>query len=593
MRLKNAGRCKKTLLYILLAILLFTAGIPSSSAQESEGASVLVLSSYHRGDPWTDQVTGGIEAVLEEQAPDTRLYFEYMDSNRIGERGYYQKLYELYRLKFRGLRFDAVVCIDEDAFNFMLTHHKDLFPSAPVIFCGVNYLDNTMLVNQTAFTGVVEEVDIRNTVATALEIYPSTKQIVVVNDRTLTGVANNKRMMEVVPEYQDRVDFLLLDNLTMHALERELERLPDDRIVLFMGFSRDASGEVFDMDTSISRISQASTVPVFGLWDVYAGDGIIGGMLTNGTEQGRLAGEMVTRILNGEGVTSIPIARESTAQYLFDYVQMKRFHLNVNDLPTGSSVINLPDPFYSIPKVLVWGVSIGSVGLIAVVIILALNISRRRAAEAKLRESEEKFRGIAQRSFEMIYIADANGRITYASPAVERVLGFSQDEVIGRPLHQFATEADTPRMKKMLLRAAEGEPIDEFEVMVRRRDGTPAVIEFNISPISNNGTVVSIQGEARDITAKKQIEELKLKAFEQIEKNIEQFASLGDQIRNPLSVIVGLADLHGGEVSKKILTQAWEIDEIIDRLDQGWIESEKVREFLSRQYGKKDNNNEN
>jgi PAS domain S-box-containing protein len=88
----------------------------------------------------------------------------------------------------------------------------------------------------------------------------------------------------------------------------------------------------------------------------------------------------------------------------------------------------------------------------------------------------------------------------------------------------------------------------------------------------------------QEILQRKLTEAQKREAYEQIEKNIEQFAILGDHIRNPLAVIVGLADLTEGEASGRILEQARLIDGIIDQLDRGWIESEKVREFLRRYY---------
>jgi sensor domain CHASE-containing protein len=72
------------------------------------------------------------------------------------------------------------------------------------------------------------------------------------------------------------------------------------------------------------------------------------------------------------------------------------------------------------------------------------------------------------------------------------------------------------------------------------------------------------------------------KAFAQIDHNIEQFAILGDHIRNPLTIIVGLADLHETSISRKIIEQAKIIDEIVTKLDSGWIESEKIKDFLRK-----------
>jgi PAS domain S-box-containing protein len=82
-----------------------------------------------------------------------------------------------------------------------------------------------------------------------------------------------------------------------------------------------------------------------------------------------------------------------------------------------------------------------------------------------------------------------------------------------------------------------------------------------------------------------EVEEQRRKAFEQITKNIEQFAVLIDSIRNPLTVIVGLAEIKGdeiSEISELIIQQVGRIEKIIKQLDEGWIESERVREFLKK-----------
>jgi PAS domain S-box-containing protein len=81
-----------------------------------------------------------------------------------------------------------------------------------------------------------------------------------------------------------------------------------------------------------------------------------------------------------------------------------------------------------------------------------------------------------------------------------------------------------------------------------------------------------------------ELDELKRKAFEQIERNIEQFAILVDQIRNPLAAIVGLAELKidNGDVAEKIIEQARRIENLANWLEKGWLESEEVREFLKK-----------
>lgn len=85
----------------------------------------------------------------------------------------------------------------------------------------------------------------------------------------------------------------------------------------------------------------------------------------------------------------------------------------------------------------------------------------------------------------------------------------------------------------------------------------------------------------------KEAEEQRWIAYEQIERNIEQFAILADKIRNPLAAISLLAEMEGeGEVKERILRQVDKIKEIVDRLDTGWLESEELRALLRKYWEK-------
>jgi hypothetical protein len=110
--------------------------------------------------------------------------------------------------------------------------------------------------------------------------------------------------------------------------------------------------------------------------------------------------------------------------------------------------------------------------------------------------------------------------------------------------------------------------------------------------VDDSGNPICILASFIDITDRKQTEVVKRRALEQIEKNIEQFATLGDHIRNPLAVIVGLSSLAPGDLTDKIILQAREIDRIITQLDIGWIESDMVRDFIKKYYmvGTQDDN---
>ncbi|WP_292520604.1 PAS domain S-box protein [Methanoculleus sp.] len=220
------------------------------------------------------------------------------------------------------------------------------------------------------------------------------------------------------------------------------------------------------------------------------------------------------------------------------------------------------------------------VGRLAVV---GQEITEQKRAERALRESEERFRKIAQRSFDMIFICDADRGITYISPAVARILGYTPEEMTGRRCRDYLLERALPGWQEVRRRIAQGESVEGVLVEFCRKDGTVAVIEMNCSPVVEDETVIGVQVVGRDVSDRKRHEALRLQAFEQIEQNIEQFAVLADHIRLPLQVILGMADLiEDGPASERIREQVKRINGIVKQLDEGWVESREIREFLRR-----------
>jgi len=149
------------------------------------------------------------------------------------------------------------------------------------------------------------------------------------------------------------------------------------------------------------------------------------------------------------------------------------------------------------------------------------DITESKKAEEALRESEEKFRGIAERSFDGIYEMDLEGHITYASPAIERITGYKPDELQGDLFQNFAPESALIKGFQALARVVEGEAIKGLQVEMIRKDGTAALVEINVSPILKEGKVVGAQGIVRDITERTQAEEMLRQSEEKYKSLVE------------------------------------------------------------------------
>ncbi len=96
--------------------------------------------------------------------------------------------------------------------------------------------------------------------------------------------------------------------------------------------------------------------------------------------------------------------------------------------------------------------------------------------------------------------------------------------------------------------------------------------------------LITLSGDLAFAVKAHEIFEERKKAYEQIEKNIEQFALLIDKIRNPLTAIALISEKNPDEEKSKIHENIERINQILRQLDRGWAESELVREFLRRSF---------
>ncbi|MDE4908343.1 PAS domain S-box protein [Methanogenium marinum] len=137
--------------------------------------------------------------------------------------------------------------------------------------------------------------------------------------------------------------------------------------------------------------------------------------------------------------------------------------------------------------------------------------------------------------------------------------------------------------------AGTAEEIDVFVLPMVAGDQVEGVLSVYIrsSATVTEQELTTLQALANDIAYGIQsrcLEEEKVEALSQIERNMEDLSILNDHIRNPLQVILGLAE-NGDEAHCDIMAaQVQEIDSIVRRLDQRCLESEKIRDFLRKHY---------
>ncbi|MBN2706537.1 MAG: PAS domain S-box protein, partial [Deltaproteobacteria bacterium] len=460
--------------------------------------------------------------------------YEYMDCKRLHGDAWLRRLFDLYSYKFKEQSFALVLAVDNVAFDFLRLYRDQLFPETPVVFCGVNNFRDEMLQGLHLFTGVVEDLALRETLDVALRLHPKTKEIVVYGDLSPTYLANRTLLEQALSAFSSppAVIYFERNQLRFDELHAHLQNLAADSLILLLTTIRDRQGVLLSFEKSIAMLAAVSRVPIYGCWDFFLGHGLVGGKLVSGFSQGQTAAKMGLKGLREKNFSSLAVLRNSPNLFMFDYRQLRRFGLDPAQLPADSTVINRPVSFCEKYASWVWKFGILLVGLSVVVILLVISNLRRRRVEMALRESEERLQTIfaAARNVSLI-LTDLDGcqaRILEFSSGAEVIFGYSRTEVIGKPVAMLHRPEEVARFPQMIASMRQKRAGFNGETILLKKDGTAFPALFTTYPIfDEKEQLKTILGVTVEITALCKAR----KALEQSELHFrEQFDSISDLV---------------------------------------------------------------
>lgn len=144
------------------------------------------------------------------------------------------------------------------------------------------------------------------------------------------------------------------------------------------------------------------------------------------------------------------------------------------------------------------------------------DVTERNQAEEALRNSEEKFRFLAEKMADIVWTLDRNFQTTYVNPSIENVLGFTPEERKQQSLEEMITPESLQKVQKRfieeLLRdekdTADPDRSITIEIEYFHKDGSTVWLENIVKAIRNpGGAFVGMHGVSRDITERRQAEE--------------------------------------------------------------------------------------
>ncbi len=177
-----------------------------------------------------------------------------------------------------------------------------------------------------------------------------------------------------------------------------------------------------------------------------------------------------------------------------------------------------------------------------------LDITARKLAEDAVRQSEERYRLIFESFVDVYYETTLDGKIVVVSPSCRAILGAPPEELLGRAIADFCTDAD--ERERFLAELRQRRSITDYELAMRTREGKDFCASISAGVVRNkSGAPIRLRGVLRDVTERKRAEQARACLENQLRQaqKMEAIGTLAGGIahdfNNMLTAIMGHAEL--------------------------------------------------
>ena len=469
---------------------------------------ILLLASYHHGDPWSQGEIDGFASVLPQNK--ARVFVEHLDARRFSETTDQSQFAVYLAAKYHNVPLTVLVACDDAALDFWLKQRPALFPGLPLVFCGINDFTAARIAGYDNLTGVGESPDVVGTLELALTLVPGARTVLAFSsDGSVTARANMERFRRAAVALERRVRPVEIINTSQEGAAAALASAPTDAVALRLTPLASGEADTYEqLSQGTTDLSKVSSVPLFSLWDFDLGHGTVGGRVARGFAQGRAAAGIVARILAGQPARDIPV-QDVPSETVVDYQAMARFGLSMDRVPAGTTIINQPATVYEQHKGLLWA----GVAALAVFVPgasgLGWLLAARRRTEARLLESERRYRQLVECANSLILRFDATGRLLFVNEYAERLLGYTRAEMLaGKASFWPAAPPDLSSLLARAMAAPQSLSGGSSENEITSTDGRRVYLHWDNRPLYDAaGRSEGWLAVGSDITARRLAEE--------------------------------------------------------------------------------------
>ena len=340
----------------------------------------------------------------------------------------------------------------------------------------------------------------------ALRVHPGTRHVYLVCGTSPLDAGFEAQFRSQVPTPPPGVEFTYLRGLSVPALKDRLAALPEHSVVYLIHLTSDDDGREFRVQSAIERLAASSNAPIYS-WNGNV-PGVFGGRFPSTERIAEHTIQLALRVLRGERPEDIPITTIDLGFDWLDWRQLDRWNISEASVPAGVTLrFREPGLFDQYRSYIL---STLALVLLQTLLIAGLLIQRRnrRFAENSLRESEERFRVMADTAPVMVWRAGPDQRCDFFNQPWLEFRGRRLQDEIGEGWTEGVHPDDLHRCLTVYTAAWPGRESFRMEYRLQRADGEYRwVLDTGVPRLASDGTLLGYIGSCFDITERRQAEE--------------------------------------------------------------------------------------
>ncbi len=279
---------------------------------------------------WDRGIRSALAAGLEEPLD---IEIEYLNLVRHKDPDYLRGWIELLKTKYATKPPDLVIPVYVPALAFTLEHRESIFPNVPIVFCSAPLKVAERAHGLPKVTGVAFRLDIAGTVETARRLHPANNRLMILIGSSDQERALMRATQEAILSVRTKLDVEYVEGLSPSQLLAKVATADRNTSILMLTYDEDSDGIHYSTVEIMEQLSAKSSAPIYGLYDTLLGHGIVGGSLQSAELQGKLAGGLAVRVLQGERPEDLQVVGLDTVKMQFDARQLQRWNIDEAGLP--------------------------------------------------------------------------------------------------------------------------------------------------------------------------------------------------------------------------------------------------------------------